>query len=91
MKKIISIIALSTTIGSAYAVQRPIYPQRPMPIYNPYQAGYNAGYNKGKKDHQEKVVKFVAGAILVTASGIILYNVLKPSENYSGHVQLARF
>lgn len=71
MKKIISAVALATTIGTAQAVPTINQINYSHPSYN---HAYNTGYRHGKNTAYQNVATtlFVVGAIAIT--GVIVYH-----------------
>ena len=91
MKKLLIVLTIIISTTTAQAYIRPIPAPRYIPVNTAYQRGYNQGYQQGRKDHRDKVVKAVGVSLLVVAGGILVYQLAKPSDNYAGQVQLARF
>ena len=91
MKKLITVIALVSTlfITNAQAVS---YRGTPNTAYtHGYNNGYNIGYNNGKNDRSDDIMKVVGATFFIAVGVIIIYELAKPSENNPGQIQIARF
>lgn len=92
MKKLVSVIALTSILTATNAVAATRYqPYMPSNYTIGYNQGYNIGYNKGKNDHADHVAKTVGAVFLIGVSALIIYELAKPSQNNPGQVSLVQF
>lgn len=77
MKKLISVLALTTTISSANALNVGNYVGVPR---TPYQTGYDAGYSAGKNHAYNNVAKTLFFTGFTVIAGVIIYQLGKESR-----------
>ena len=70
MKKLVSVLALTTTISTANAMPTLSYMGTPRPHYN---HGYNVGYNNGKHDAYNNVARTAVIVGFAVIAGVIIY------------------
>ena len=77
MKKLVSVLALTTTISTANAM--PTLPNMgtPRPQYN---NGYNVGYHNGKRDAYTNVARTAVIVGVAVIAGVIIYQLGKDSN-----------
>lgn len=77
MKKLISVLALTTTISSANALSIGNYIGVPR---THYQNGYEAGYSAGKSHAYNKAAKAIFFTGFTVIAGVIIYQLGKESR-----------
>lgn len=77
MKKIITAVALATSISTANAMPPTPYLGTPRPQYN---NGYNAGYRAGKSRAYDNVARTVVFVGVAVIAGVVIYQLEKESR-----------
>ena len=77
MKKLVSVLALTTTISTANAMPTLPYMGTPRPQYN---NGYNVGYHNGKSDAYNNVARAVVFTGVAIIAGVAIYQLGKESR-----------
>lgn len=77
MKKLVSAVALATTISTANAMSLPNYIGVPRPQYD---HSYNAGYRAGKHDAYNNVGRTLVITGFVVIAGAMIYHLGKESR-----------
>lgn len=77
MKKLVSALALATTISTANAMSLPDYVGVPRPQY---EHSYNAGYREGKSHAYNNVARAVVFTGVAIIAGVAIYQLGKESR-----------
>ena len=77
MKKLVSVLALATTISTANAMPTLPHMGTPIPQYN---YGYNIGYHNGKHDAYNNVARTAVIVGFTVIAGVIIYQLGKESR-----------
>lgn len=77
MKKLVSVLALATTISTANAIPTLPHMGTPRPQYN---YGYNIGYHNGKHDAYNNVARTAVIVGFTVIAGVIIYQLGKESR-----------